>query len=109
VLRRRVFGAWTWLPLRAVDMMIGGAKLMLACHALDVQISFEHALALRAVGSIIDMAGVTPNGLGLREWAMTAMYPPALAAAVVERAIETVVLIVAGLVCLSRLGRVASD
>jgi uncharacterized membrane protein YbhN (UPF0104 family) len=106
LLRRRLFGAWTWLPLRAVDMLIGGAKLMLACQALDVQITFEHALALRAIGSLIDMVGVTPNGLGLREWAMTAMYPPALAAAVVERAVETVVLIVAGLISLARLPRV---
>ncbi len=89
VLRRRLFGAWTWLPLRAVDMLIGGAKLMLACHALDVPMTFEHALALRAIGSIIDMAGVTPNGLGLREWAMTAMYPPALAATVIASACAT--------------------
>lgn len=106
LLRRRLFGAWTWLPLRAVDMLVGGAKLMLACHALDVRITFEHALALRAIGSLIDMAGVTPNGLGLREWAMTAMYPPALAAAVVERAVETIVLIVAGLISLARLPRI---
>ncbi len=71
--------------------------------------TFEHALALRAIGSIIDMAGVTPNGLGLREWAMTAMYPPALAATVIERAIETIVLIVAGLMSITRLPRVESD
>lgn len=114
LLRRPTVMAWTWVPLKVADMLVGGVKLWLALAVVGQTVSLEQALAVRAAGSIIDMIGVTPNGIGLREWVIGAVAavtglvegPVAIAASLFERAVEALVVLIAGLVAIARLRRV---
>ncbi len=113
VLRRQIVRGWAWLPLRLADMLVGGAKLYLAFRIIGHTVPFEQALAIRAVGSLIDMVPLTPNGLGLREWGQAALAsladmvegPIGIAASLIDRAVEAIVLVVIGLICLTMLRR----
>lgn len=117
LLRRPTVGAWTWLPLKIADMLVGGFKLWLALRVFGQTVTFEQALAVRAVGSVVDMLGLTPNGLGLREWsigglaALTGLTEGphvAVAAALFERGLEAVVVVVTGLIAVAQLRRAES-
>ena len=111
LLRRPVVTAWAWLPLKIADMLVGGVKLWLALRVFGQTVTFEQALAVRAVGSVVDMLGVTPNGPGLREWAIGAVAALTglveghigVAAALFERGVEAVVVAIAGVLSVGRL------
>ena len=114
VLRRPVVAAWAWLPLKVADMLVGGVRLWLAFRILGHELTFEQALAvgaIKAVGSLVDMLGITPNGLGLRELtiggttalANIAEGPVGVAASLFDRGIEAVVVVVAGLISMAQL------
>lgn len=111
IMRRRMVLAWTWVPLKIADMLVGGFKLWLAFRVCGVSIRFDQALAMRAVASMADMLSLTPNGLGLREWvigmltSLTSLIegPIGMAAALFERAVEAVVVTVLGLTGLAQL------
>jgi len=113
VLQRPIINSWLWTPLRIADMLAGGVKLYLAFKILGQPIAFEQALALRAVGSLVDMLPITPNGLGLREWVQgglaswsnIAQGPVGIAASLIERAVEAIVLILLGLISMALLRR----
>ena len=114
VLRRPIVAAWLWLPLKIADMLVGGLRLWLAFSVLGCQLTFEQALAvvaIRAVGSLVDMLGVTPNGLGLREWTIGGAAsllgivegPVGMAASLLDRGIEAAVVAATGAVSAAHL------
>lgn len=112
LLRRPVVMAWLWVPLRVLDMVAAGGRLWLGFAMVGQPLDFEQALAIAAVGSLIDMLGLTPNGLGLREWAVAGLYAlqghagaMGLAASLVERGVSAVVIAIAGVIALARLRR----
>ncbi len=97
-------------------MLVGGVGLWLAFRIRGHELTFEQALAvgaIKAVGSLVDMLGITPNGLGLRELiiggttalANIAEGPVGVAASLFDRGIEAVVVVVAGLVSMAQLRR----
>lgn len=110
-LRRRMVMLWAWSPLRLVDLAINAAKTWLAFHALGIELTFAQAVGLKAVGVLIEMLGLTPHGLGLREWAIAAVSkfaaiataPEALAATLIERGVDAVMTVAMGLVGLAGL------
>lgn len=103
-------GAW-WVPLRVADMMVGGARLWLAFAVIGAPVPIAHAIAMSAAGMLVSLVGLTPNGLGMREWVVAAaagVLSPAstaagLAASLIDRAVEAVVLAVAGTWAIVRL------
>jgi uncharacterized membrane protein YbhN (UPF0104 family) len=111
LLGRTVRHGWTWLPLRVGDMLVAGLRLWLAFWMVGQPIGYSTAVAMAAAGLLVNLAGITPNGLGLREWLIAGLTAVALpldsalgaAAAVVDRAIEAVVVAVAGSVAAWRL------
>lgn len=96
------------LLLRSVDVVAQAFRLMVAGELLGLTLSLETALAMGVIGLLTRLASITPNGLGLTEvvLAMSAVWlgdlEPAEMASVslIDRAVETVVLTVAGGVCL---------
>jgi hypothetical protein len=111
IMRRPMVMAWTWVPLKVADMLVGGFKLWLAFRVCGVSVRFDQALAMRAAASMVDMLGLTPNGVGLREWvigmltSLTSLIegPIGMTAALFERAVEAVVVTVMGLIGLVQL------
>jgi len=114
LLQRPTFAAWSWLPLKVADMLVGGVRLWVAFRILGYQLTFEQAIAvgaIRAVGSLVDMLGITPNGLGLREWVIggttglagIAEGPAGIAASLLDRGVEAAVVVVTGLVSIAQL------
>lgn len=111
LVRRRPVMAWAWAPLRLVDLFVNALKTYLAFRAMGVEITFAQAVGLKAVGVLIEMVGLTPHGLGLREWAVTAVShithiataPQALAATLIERGIDAVMTVIMGLIGLAGL------
>ncbi len=53
---------------RFSEVAIATIRLMIVFHLLDVDIYFSHAAILATCGMFITLVGITPNGLGLREW-----------------------------------------
>ena len=105
--------AWMWLPLKGLDMAVHGARLSLAMLVLDQPIDPMQATLAAAAGVVVRLARLTPAGMGLREWAIglavvqTAGLPAALAlaAALIDRAVETVIVLAVGLPSLAKLRR----
>lgn len=112
MLRRKVTHAWAWVPLRCAELAVAAGRLWLAFSMVDGQIAYWQAMIAAAGGFLISLTGLTPNGLGLREWVVTAlasMLSPehatlAALAAVLDRAAEAVVFTVTGLAALARIG-----
>ncbi len=102
---------WSWLPLKALDLAAHGARLGLAMAVLCHGIGAMDAALAAAAGVVVRLMRITPAGLGLREWAIglamvqTAGAPAAvaLAAALIDRAVETVIVLIVGHVGLWRL------
>ncbi|MEM8783221.1 MAG: lysylphosphatidylglycerol synthase domain-containing protein [Planctomycetota bacterium] len=93
-----------WVVLRAVDLLAATGRLWLAFAALGSPIGFAEALVLSAASLLVRLIGLTPNGLGLSEWAVAALSGllnpvgsgVAAAAALLDRAVEVAVVVVAG-------------
>jgi uncharacterized membrane protein YbhN (UPF0104 family) len=100
LLRRPAREAWSWGLLRAVDLLLGAARLWLAFASVGQPIGYARAVTITAAGMFVSMLPFVPNGLGLREWVIAALAPmqtaAGLAAAVIDRAVEAVVLMVGG-------------
>ncbi|MEM1444508.1 MAG: lysylphosphatidylglycerol synthase domain-containing protein [Planctomycetota bacterium] len=93
-----------WVALRTTDLAAATARLWLAFAALGSPITFAEALVLSAASLLVRLIGLTPNGLGLSEWTVTALAAAlspaesgvAAAAALMDRAVEIVVVILTG-------------
>lgn len=115
LLGRRIVLGWLWVPLRVLDMLVGAVRLWLAFGIVGVDVPLSLALVAGAAGMLASLIGLTPNGLGLREWVIAALAgflgeittPIALAAALVDRAIEGIVVSIAGLVSLPTFRHIA--
>lgn len=103
--------AWTWLAVRVADLAVTGLRLWAAFAIIDMPISPGEAILLAAVRSAVGLIGVTPNGLGISEWAIaavTALLSPGMvaagaAAAVIDRVVELLVTLVTGLASMAAL------
>ncbi|MCC6581405.1 MAG: flippase-like domain-containing protein [Phycisphaeraceae bacterium] len=112
VLRRPVTAAWGWIAIRLADMLVAGLRTSVALHLVGVEVSYGQAVAAGAAGMLVSLIGLTPNGLGMREWAIAAtaaaLAPVStsagLAASLLDRAVEVVVVCLAGLISLAWLG-----
>lgn len=108
ILRRKLKHAWAWIPLRLMDLAVTTLRMWVAFRVVGYEIGWIESVLVAAGGTIVALAGITPNGLGLREWAVaglaSAVTSVALAAALVDRAIETVVVAVSGLLALKSVG-----
>ncbi len=107
-LHRPIVDAWSWLALRTAIVLLAGTRLWIAFTLIGHPVSFDRALLAAAAGMLATLAGVTPNGLGLREWIIAAASPvgaAGLAAALIDRAVEVVIIIPTGLIALRSLKR----
>ncbi len=111
LLRRAMTCTWSWAPLRAVDLLVNAARLWLAFGIIGRPIDPLEAVVLASAALLVQMAQLTPNGLGVREWVVAllagAISPigsaDALAATVVDRAASALVAILTGLIALPTL------
>lgn len=99
VVRRRVVHAWTWTPIRALDLFISAARLWIALRIVGAEVGFDTVVLAAAASMLVRLLGLTPNGLGLSEWVVAALVAASspvdaatgAAAAVIDRAVEVVV------------------
>lgn len=104
LLRRKVTAGWCWLPVRTADWLVGAGRLWLAFGMIGEPIGYREALLAAAASLVVRLIGLTPNGLGLSEWAVAAVTAAAspisaatgAAAALIDRGVEVVVSIVTG-------------
>ncbi len=104
LLGRPIQGGWVWFFLRIVDMLVVGGRTWLAFAMIGSPLTYWQAVAVGAGGMLVSLLGLTPNGLGLREWAIAGItlavspYHAAvgMAAALVDRAIEALVVVALG-------------
>jgi len=117
VLRRRLRGAWAWLPLRALDLLAVAGRMWLAFRIVGCPIGPGQAIVLGAVDTIVSVAALMPNGLGLSEWATgatalrigaTGIAQIGVTAKLIDRSISIVVLVPVALWSLHRLRRAAT-
>lgn len=95
----------SWVLIRMIDLFVVGGRTWFAFTIAGCPISYAQATALGAVGMLVSLLGLTPNGLGLREWALVGMtllisqYDAAagITAALVDRAMEVLVVCIMGL------------
>lgn len=101
---RPIRGGWVWVPLRTLDLAVTAGRLWLALWVLGVQAGPGEVLLLASGSLLVKLTGLTPNGLGLSEWAVAAMSaeltdiaaPVAAGAALLDRGIEVLVSLTAG-------------
>ena len=105
-----------WVPLRLLDLAAAAGRLWLGFYAVGHVITVREAVVLTCASLLVKLTGLTPNGLGLSEWAVAAVAAAvspvsaasAAAAALVDRAVEVLMAVVAGLIgwaALRRSGR----
>lgn len=112
LLKRPVEAGWSWLLLRLADSLAMAGRLCLAFAVVGQPLSFNEALLAAAAAMAVRVLGLTPNGLGLSEWAIAGLVTlsqpvaveTATAAALVDRAVEVLVQAMVGGVALLRLG-----
>ena len=103
--------AWAWVPLRLADLLVTVGRLMLAFDVMGHPIDSTTALVAASASLLIKLVGLTPNGLGLSAWVVglvaSAMgdVTPAMgvAAGLIDRAVEVLVMIPLGLLSAWRL------
>jgi len=116
VLGRAIWAGWLWVPVKAMDLLAAACRLQCAFWLVGASVSFEQALTASAAGLLVSLVGLTPNGLGLREWVIAGLSEllvpasgaNALAASVLDRAVEVTVLVPLGLMGVFSLKREAS-
>ena len=114
LLRRSVRYSWLWIPVRVADLLVTAIRLWLAFHILGHPLAFDQALLAASGSLVVRLLALTPNGLGLSEWVVASIAATtmamstaeALAAALVDRAVEVWVLSAVGLLAAWRLRRV---
>jgi uncharacterized membrane protein YbhN (UPF0104 family) len=117
LLKRRIVVGWLWVPVRAADVLVTAVRLWVAFQIVGKPIAYEEAVLLASAGLFVSLLGITPNGLGLREWAIAGVATGeaekvAFAAAVIDRGIEAVVITITGLWAMQRVsfdGKGGSD
>ncbi len=105
--------AWMWVPLRTLDLAAITVRTYLAFAAVGQPITVGQATLLASGATLARLTGITPNGLGLSEWVVagmaTALAPIdaslAVAATLLDRAIEVCITVVAGLWAMWKLRR----
>lgn len=103
-LRRNVPGAWSWVAWRTLDLAAAAGRLVLAFEVVGYRLTLADAVLVASANLIVKLVGLTPNGLGLSEWVVAAlsaaMMPieaaTAAAAALVDRTVEVLVVLIAG-------------
>ncbi len=116
--KRMISGVLQGLMYRFVETMVVAARLYFVFAIVGIEIGSREAVILATSGMFITMVGVTPNGLGLREWLYGLIAASGffggdvesglalgLTAGLVDRAAETLVTVPAGLVGLAWLKR----
>jgi len=103
------------LGIRYVEVAIWGARYWAAFGLLGIAIDAETSLALACIGVIATMVPLLSNGLGLREWAIGLASPwltariaqvqIGLAADLLNRAAEVIVIAAAGILGAAYLAR----
>jgi len=97
--------------LRAVDLLIWGARYMICFQLVGSPIDADGALALAAAASAASLVPLAGNGLGLREWTTGLLAPSVagvpldagLAADLLNRGAELLVMVPAGLAAIAAL------
>lgn len=98
--------AWLLPVVKTLDILAGGMRFWLALRVVGLPLTYSQSLVAAAGGMLVSLIGLTPNGLGIREWtvtgvlvAMTAVDSGYVAmAAVIERGIEVMVMVPCGLI-----------
>ena len=104
LLRRPVWAGWAWVPLRVLDFVAAAGRLGLALVVVGQPVSAADVAVLASASLLVKIAGLTPNGLGLSEWAVVALSAAvtpieasaAAAAALMDRAAEVLVSVAMG-------------
>ncbi len=113
ILRRKLKHAWAWVPLRMADLAVTTLRMWVAFRVVGYDITISESIVVASGGMVVALSGITPNGLGLREWTIgglsTAAMPVGLAAGVVDRAIETLIIAITGLLALRNVGDIATN
>ena len=105
VLARRVDSGWSWALIKLAELLLWGLRLWLAMLVVGISISYPQAIAAAAAGNLAGLLPVTPNGLGLREWAIVGLLglsgqvdiADAALATVIDRGVEVLVVVPVGL------------
>lgn len=113
MLGRTMRWPWLWAPVRFVEALAGAGRMWLAFRVVGHPIDMSAAMALAAADMLVSLLSLTPNGLGLGEWAVgwgaailgVGNMPVAQAAKLVDRGVSVLVAAVAGGVSLAVLPR----
>lgn len=116
-LRPNAWHAWSWVPLKALDLMATTARLWLAFAVIGSPITWREAALVASAAMLAGLAAITPNALGLREWAVALVTvwmlpvsgPVGALATLADRAVEAVVFTLLGLPCVIALRPGASQ
>jgi uncharacterized membrane protein YbhN (UPF0104 family) len=89
---------WIALLIKLADLAVTSGRLWIAFRVCGHPVSAIDAMIAAAAASLASLVSPIPAGLGLREWAVALTQGPyGVLATLVDRAIEAVVLIVAGI------------
>ena len=109
LLKRKIMHGWAWVPIRLGDMLVNALRLWIAFAVVGQEISLGEAVLAASAGSFVALLGLTPNGLGRREWTIAGVTaasvgPIGFAAAVIDRGVEAIIVTVFGLLALKKVG-----
>ncbi len=107
LLKRKIVAGWLWVPVRVADLLITALRLWIVFQISGSPIDYPHAVFAASAGLFVSLLGITPNGLGLREWAIAGATSAAtghigFAAAVIDRGVEAIVVTITGLWAMQR-------
>jgi uncharacterized membrane protein YbhN (UPF0104 family) len=109
-LARDARGVATILVIQAAVLLLRGARVQLCFYAIGQPVGYLPALAASLLADVASLVGITPSGLGFRETAIVlasgvlgTSRDLGLAAAVLDRAVTSGVVIVVGQVAMWRL------
>ena len=107
LLKRNIIAGWLWVPVRVVDVLVTAGRLWVVFEIAGKPIAYEEAVLAASAGLFVSLLGITPNGLGLREWAIAGMTNATaghvgFAAAIIDRGVEAIVVTITGLWAMQR-------
>ena len=113
LLKRPVVAGWSWVLIKLADLLAEAARLWLAMSIVGPAIGYVDVIAASAAGMVVRLIGLTPNGLGVREWAIAGVLQSlagvgssqAVLAALIDRAVEVLILVPLGLWSIHGLSR----
>jgi uncharacterized membrane protein YbhN (UPF0104 family) len=108
ILKREIKKGWMWVPIRTADLLATSLRLWVVFQVIQEPITFDQAILAASAGLFVSLLGITPNGLGLREWAIAGATAHVVghagfAAAVIDRGVEAIVVTVVGVWALQRI------